>query len=697
MSKHLSTDIRVPIDESNPSIVRIEEKCVKCGMCKNICKDYIGVLGTYQLENTADQAICIHCGQCANVCPTGAITEKKDYHFLKQALQDPTKKLVFNTSPSVRVALGEEFGMPTGSFVQGKMVALLRKLGGAYVLDTNFSADLTIMEEASELISRIVNGDKPLPQFTSCCPAWVEYAEMYHPEILPNISTAKSPIGMQGPTVKTYFCQKMNLDPKTIINVAVTPCTAKKFEIGRGEMNASATYHEEEQMRDMDFVITTRELAEWAKEEHVDFVNLPESNYDAFMSEASGAGVIFGNSGGVMEAAVRTAYELITKETAPQELYELTAVRGIESFKEATLKVADYELNVAVVYGTKQLDDILEMLMNGGKQYHFVEVMTCPGGCIGGGGQPKDTAYQGDALREQRIDGLYTRDKSMENKVSSHNKEVQKLYEEFYGEPLGTLAEQMLHTTYTEKSDVLGGAFSSTDNIDTNNHTEEKKKENKTMGKFKCTICNYIHEGELTEGFVCPICKQPATVFVQMEEPKSKYAGTKTEANLAAAFAGESQARNKYTYFASVAKKEGYEQISGLFLHTADNEKEHAKMWLKELNGIGNTAENLKEAADGENYEWTDMYETFAKDAEAEGFTELAEKFRGVALIEKAHEARYRALLNNVEMQTVFEKGEMTMWECRNCGHLVMGKKAPELCPVCAHPKSYFEVRTENY
>ncbi len=183
----------------------------------------------------------------------------------------------------------------------------------------------------------------------------------------------------------------------------------------------------------------------------------------------------------------------------------------------------------------------------------------------------------------------------------------------------------------------------------------------------------------------------------EMAEGKTKYAGTKTEANLAAAFAGESQARNKYTYFASVAKKEGYEQISGLFLHTADNEKEHAKMWLKELKGIGNTAENLKEAADGENYEWTDMYESFAKDAEEEGFTELAAKFRAVAVIEKAHEERYRALLNNVEMKTVFEKGEMTMWECRNCGHLVMGKKAPELCPVCVHPQSYFEVRTENY
>lgn len=219
------------------------------------------------------------------------------------------------------------------------------------------------------------------------------------------------------------------------------------------------------------------------------------------------------------------------------------------------------------------------------------------------------------------------------------------------------------------------------------------------MSKFGCTICSYIHEGDNAPE-ECPICHVGADKFEKLEAETVKanpYSGTKTEQNLLAAFAGESQARNKYTYFASVAKKEGFEQIAGLFIHTADNEKEHAKMWFKELNGIGNTAENLKAAADGENYEWTDMYETFAKEAEEEGFTALAYKFRAVAKIEKAHEKRYRALLNNVEMQQVFEKGEMAMWECRNCGHLVMGTKAPEICSVCAHPKSYFEVRAENY
>lgn len=688
MSKHLSSEVRVPIEADNPSIMRIEEKCIKCGMCKNICKDYIQVLGTYDLANTSDRAICIHCGQCANVCPVESITEKKEYTKVREAINDPDKIVIFSTSPSVRVALGEEFGLEDGSFVQGKMVALLRKLGADYVLDTNFSADLTIMEEASELIERITTGNKPLPQFTSCCPAWVEFAELYYPEILPHLSTAKSPIGMQGPTIKTYFCKKMNIDPKRVINVAVTPCTAKKFEIRREEMNAAGRYHGIEEMRDMDYVITTRELAEWAKEEKVEFNKLEDSQYDHLMGEASGAGVIFGNTGGVMEAALRTAYEFITKEKAPQTLYELKPVRGMQEMREATLTIGDYTLNLAVIYGTGNVRKLLEQLKTTQKQYHFIEVMTCPGGCIGGGGQPKDKQYKGDQLRQKRIDGLYSRDRQMQKRASHENEEIKRLYEEFYHEPLSEFAEQMLHTYYTNRSDDLGKTF---------NHKFENKKEDITMSKFKCTVCGYIHEGDNAPA-ECPICHVGADKFEKVEEAKTNpYSGTKTEQNLLAAFAGESQARNKYTYFASVAKKEGFEQIAALFTHTADNEKEHAKMWFKELNGIGNTAENLKEAADGENYEWTDMYDTFAKEAEEEGFTELARKFRAVAEIERSHEERYRALLNNVEMKQVFEKGEMTMWECRNCGHLVMGKKAPEVCPVCAHPQSYFEVRAKNY
>lgn len=684
MSKHMSKDIRVPIELDNPSICRQEELCIKCGMCKDICTEYIGIHNTYRLEDTNDVAVCIHCGQCANVCPVSCIQEKKEYKQVMEAIADPEKVVIFSTSPSVRIALGEEFGMPDGSFVQGKMVALLRALGGDYVLDTNFSADLTILEEASELIERITKKNRPLPQFTSCCPSWVKYAETYHPDMLPHISTAKSPIGMQGPTIKTYFAKKNKIDPKTIVNVAVTPCTAKKFEIRREEMCAAGKELGIEGMRDMDYVITTRELAEWAKKAKIDFAALEDSDYDSLMGEGSGAGVIFGNTGGVMEAALRTAYEYVTGEHAPEILYTLEPVRGLEEIKEASLMVGDLEVNVAVVYGTKNASKMIERIKASDKQYHFIEVMTCPGGCIGGGGQPKDKEFKGDALRTSRIEGLYQKDKSMKLRLSHENEEIKALYEEFYKKPLSELAERMLHTMYVDRSSDLG-----------------VKKGGKIMS-YRCTICGYVHEGDsLPEDFVCPICKQPASVFEKVEEAKAdasnKYAGTKTEKNLAEAFAGESQARNKYTYFAHVAQREGYDQLADIFLSTARNEQEHARIWFQELGHLGKTAENLLMAAEGENYEWTDMYDRFAKDAEAEGFSELAETFRKVAAIEKSHEERYRKLLHNVEMQQVFEKGEETMWECRICGHLVMGKKAPEVCPVCKFSQSYFEVRAENY
>lgn len=679
--RHLSMDIRVPIESDNPSIRREEDKCIKCGMCKEICTSQIGVHGTYTFEETEGKAVCINCGQCANVCPVDSITEKYEYQDVKQAAADPEKIVIVSTSPSVRAALGEEFGMADGSFVQGKMVALLRKLGADYVLDTNFAADLTIVEEASELIERITKQTAPLPQFTSCCPAWIRYCEIYYPEMLPNLSSAKSPIGMQGPTIKTYFAKKAGIDAKKIVNVALTPCTAKKYEIRRQEMNDSAEYHKDENLRDMDFVITTRELAKWAKEENIDFLGLPDSDYDNLMGEASGASVIFGNTGGVMEAALRTAYEYITGENPPESLFHLTPVRGYEGVREATLQIAGMDVNVAVVYGTANAGKLVEQIKRGEKNYHFVEVMTCPGGCIGGGGQPKDIEKDKDAVRQARIESLYAKDEAMTLRKSHENPDIKRVYEEFYGKPLSEMAEKMLHTSYEDKSKII------------------KRKGENRMRTWKCKVCGYIYEGEnLPADFVCPICKQPASAFEEVGgTAKHKYAGTQTEKNLEAAFAGESQARNKYTYFASVAKKEGYEQISALFLKTADNEKEHAKMWLKELKGIGDTSQNLTAAAEGENYEWTDMYEGFAKTAEEEGFQELAEKFRMVGAIEKHHEERYRALLKNVETAAVFEKSEVKVWECRNCGHIVVGTKAPEECPVCAHPQSYFEVTAENY
>ena len=438
--EHLSMDIRVPIEQDNPSICRNEETCIRCGMCKQVCTEQIGVHGTYTLEQTHNQAVCINCGQCANVCPPGSITEKYEYPAVRAAIHDPDKIVIVSTSPSVRAALGEEFGMPDGSFVQGKMVALLRKLGVDYVLDTNFAADLTIVEEASELIERITKKTAPLPQFTSCCPAWVKFAEMYYPELLPNISSAKSPIGMQGPTIKTYFATEMGIDPRKIVNVALTPCTAKKFEIRREEMCASGKYYDDPNLRDMDMVITTRELASWAREEHVDFMSLEDSDYDRLMGEASGAAVIFGNTGGVMEAALRTAYEYITKEPAPEALLNYTPVRGYDGVREATVKIQDLDVNVAVVYGTQNARKFIERMKAGDKQYHFVEVMTCPSGCVGGAGQP----YGLKQKKQDRAAGLYAADRAAPFKRAEKNPVVLDFLNNYTPEQ----RHELLHTSY---------------------------------------------------------------------------------------------------------------------------------------------------------------------------------------------------------------------------------------------------------
>lgn len=456
MSKHLFTDIRVPIEPDNPSVMRHEELCIKCGQCKTVCTESIGVAGCYDLLKTGDTAICIHCGQCANVCPVGCITEVPEWESVKAAVNDPDKIVIFSTSPSVRVALGEEFGMEEGSFVEDRMVALLRALGGDYVLDTNFAADLTIMEEANELIRRLTSNHIPIPQLTSCCPAWVKFVETYYPEFKENLSTSKSPIGMQGPTIKTYFANQENLDPKKIVNVAVTPCTAKKFEIRREEMCSAGKMLGIEGMRDMDYVITTRELAQWARAEGIDFLALDPAGYDPFMGKGSGAGVIFGNTGGVMEAAVRTAYAALTGESVPDDLYDLKEVRGLAGTKEASLTIAGTRLDIAVVYGTANARRLLDSIKRGEKFYQFIEVMTCPGGCIGGGGQPKDKNFSGDGLRQKRIDGLYARDRQMKLRLSHENPEIKAIYKNFYEKPLSPLAEEMLHTSYIDRSSDLG-------------------------------------------------------------------------------------------------------------------------------------------------------------------------------------------------------------------------------------------------
>lgn len=544
MGKHLSESIRVPIEADNPAIRRIENLCIKCGQCRDICRDYISVLGYYDLSKTNDTAVCIHCGQCANVCPVSSITETPEMDAVIAAAKDPDKVLIVSTSPSVRVSLGEAFGMQRGSFVEGKMIALLRKLGADYVLDTNFAADMTIVEEASELVERLTTHNKPLPQFTSCCPAWVKFAEIYYPELLPNISSAKSPIGMQGPTIKTYFAKKMGIDPKKIVNVALTPCTAKKFEIRRGEMNASARYLNLPGLRDMDHVITTRELADWAKKADIDFSTLEDSKFDKLMGEASGAGVIFGNTGGVMEAAVRTAYEFVTHEPAPKELYTLEPVRGMQEIREAAVEIGTLRLQLAVIYGTSNVRRFLSMAKESGKHYDFIEVMTCPGGCIGGGGQPKADVEERRTMVDSRIESLYKRDAQMKLRKSHENPELKQLYEEFYRKPLSPIAEEMLHTSYTDRSGLLGedaGKYKTlltfdVDGAEAKNGAaaffgeetgknarsertgdyEEVTTPGSATRKWKCRVCGYIYEGDNPPA-ECPICHMDSSYFDEIE------------------------------------------------------------------------------------------------------------------------------------------------------------------------------------
>lgn len=450
--KHLNQNIRVAIDEDNPSIARIENKCIKCGQCAKVCNEFVSVNNHYSLEDTNGKSICVNCGQCIKACPVDSLVVKQEYQTLKDIIKQGDKVVIVSTSPSVRVGLGEEFGMPFGSFVQGKMVALLRKLGFNYVLDTNFAADLTICEEAAELIDRIKN-NKILPQFTSCCPAWIKFAETFYPEILDNISSCKSPIGMQGPVIKTYFAKKMGIDPKRIVNVALTPCVAKKFEIRRKEMNISAKINNDENMRDMDYVITTTELAQWAKELNIDFNSLDEMSFDNFLGEASGAGVIFGNSGGVMEAAVRTAYSYLTGKKPSELFFNLQPVRSYESIKEAEVEIAGIKLKVAVVYGLANVRILLDRIKNGEK-YHFVEVMTCPGGCIGGGGQPKHL-YEDEKAQKERIKSLYARDSSMKLRLSHENPEIIALYKDYLIKPRSDRAIELLHTIYLDRSKDL--------------------------------------------------------------------------------------------------------------------------------------------------------------------------------------------------------------------------------------------------
>ncbi|SFR13472.1 NADH-dependent [FeFe] hydrogenase, group A6 [Desulfoscipio geothermicus] len=433
-------------DFSSPSLVRDPRKCILCRRCVSVCENVQQVSAIAPQERGFDtvvapafleplgNAACVNCGQCALVCPTAAIHEKDQTGEVWAALADPEKHVVVQTAPAVRVSIGEMFGAEPGRVATGQLVAALRKLGFDRVFDTDFTADLTIMEEGSELIKRLQEGGT-LPLITSCSPGWIKFIEHFYPDLLPHLSTCKSPQQMFGALAKTYYAQKAGIDPSNIFVVSIMPCTAKKFEAGREEMNGSGH-------RDVDVALTTRELGKMLKEAGIDFNSLAEEEYDSPLGISTGAGVIFGSTGGVMEAALRTAYELVTGETLPD--LEFHAVRGLEGVKETSVNLNGTTLNVAVAHGLANAREILERV-SGGQEYHFIEIMCCPGGCIGGGGQPIPTDRE---IRARRAAGIYDADRAMPLRKSHENPAVQALYKEFLGEPLGHKSHELLHTHY---------------------------------------------------------------------------------------------------------------------------------------------------------------------------------------------------------------------------------------------------------
>ena len=451
--KHLSTAIRVPIEPDDPSIVRDEDRCIRCGQCARICRERQSVAGYFTLEKTGGVGICIECGQCINYCPVDSLHERYEVRRVEAALADPDRVVFVQTSPSTRVGIGEACGLPVGSFSEGKLVSALKKLGFKYVFDTNFAADLTIMEEASELAARLSDPNAKLPMFTSCCPAWVKFAELFFPRYLGHLSSSRSPLLMSGPTLKTFYAKKYGFDPKKIYNVAVTPCTAKKFEITRPEFNAAGRKLEIPGMRDFDAILTVRELAAWLSRQGIDFASLPDTPYDRLFG--SGAGAIFANTGGVMEAALRTAHWLLTGQEAPADFLALTPVRGMDGIREAVVEIAGRKIRVCVAHTTANARLLLADFANTRARYDFIEVMTCRGGCIGGGGQPKCDNTQRDQVVAKRIAAVYDRDARMKIRCSHDNPEIQELYREFYGEPLSELAEALLHTSYHSRAAEL--------------------------------------------------------------------------------------------------------------------------------------------------------------------------------------------------------------------------------------------------
>ncbi|NLC85097.1 MAG: 4Fe-4S binding protein, partial [Ruminococcaceae bacterium] len=443
-----------PKDVSSKAIYRNLDKCIRCRRCETMCNDVqtCGILsgigrGFEMIVGPAFglpmvDTMCTYCGQCVAVCPTAALTEINNIRDVWRALNDPEKTVIVQTAPAVRVALGEEFGMEPGTIVTGKMVAALRQLGFAKVFDTDFAADLTIIEEASELIHRLQHGGR-LPILTSCCPAWVKFFEHQFQDLLDVPSSCKSPHEMFGAIAKTYYAEKFDIDPEKLVVVSVMPCLAKKNEAARPELG-------DEHTRNVDYVITTRELGMMIRETGIDFLSLSDADFDNPLGESTGAGVIFGTTGGVIEAALRTAYEWVTGETL--ERIDFTELRGLEGIREATVYFGDTPLHIGVAHGLGNARKLLNKIRSGESDFHAIEIMACPGGCIGGGGQPY---HHGDeSIIKARYEAIYREDAGKPRRKSHENSDVMKLYEDFLGEPYGEKAHELLHTHYVAREKI---------------------------------------------------------------------------------------------------------------------------------------------------------------------------------------------------------------------------------------------------
>ena len=443
------------LDASSPHMIRDNNKCVLCRRCVAACRaQHVGVIGANDrgidtnvacaFEKGLGQTGCVSCGQCIVNCPTGALTEKDDTDKVFAALDDPEKIVIVQTAPAVRAALGEEFGYEIGTGVEGKLVAALRRLGFDKVFDTNVGADFTIMEEGTEFIERVKNGGK-LPMITSCSPGWINFCEMYHPDLLENLSSCKSPQQMFGSIIKTWYAEKNGIDPKNIVSVSVMPCTAKKYEIIRDDQSAAG-------IPDVDISITTRELARMIKRARIDIAKLPDEKFDSPLGDSTGAAVIFGATGGVMEAALRTVVE--TLEGKELSSVDFTAVRGTEAVKEATLNVAGMDVNICVVSGLDAAHKVLTAVENGEKNYHFIEIMCCPGGCVTGGGQPiqPTSVRQTVDIKALRAKALYSYDEAYALRKSHESPVVKALYDEYFEKPGSHKAHEILHTSYVDRS-----------------------------------------------------------------------------------------------------------------------------------------------------------------------------------------------------------------------------------------------------